>query len=126
MNYIGAYNKSAMKGTLNVIQRRLIKWAMCKYKRFRGIEDGQKNGCMRSKRESPRCLHTGLSVDDGIVIDKSRMNREVHVRFRESLRVKVLLATRLRGRGLFSPSYSIGDKRDRTADLLNAMSFQIL
>ena len=32
-------------------------------------------------------------VDDGIVIDKSRMNREVHVRFRESLRVKVLLAT---------------------------------
>ena len=24
------------KGTLDVIQRRLIKWAMCKYKRFRG------------------------------------------------------------------------------------------
>ena len=52
-------------------------------------------------------MHTGLSVDDGIVIDKSRMNREVHVRFRESLRVKVLSATRLRGRGSFSPSYSI-------------------
>ena len=52
---------------------------------------------MRSKRESPRCLHTGLSVDDGIVIDKSRMNREVHVRFRESLWVKLPLATRLGG-----------------------------
>lgn len=52
-------------------------------------------------------MHTGLSVDDGIVIDKSRMNREVHVRFRESLRVKAPLATRLRGRGLLSPSYSI-------------------
>ena len=25
MNYFGAYNKSAMKGTLDVIQRRLIK-----------------------------------------------------------------------------------------------------
>ena len=35
MNYFGAYNKSAMKGTLDVIQRRLIKWAMRKYKRFR-------------------------------------------------------------------------------------------
>ncbi|MCR5088862.1 MAG: group II intron reverse transcriptase/maturase [Oscillospiraceae bacterium] len=35
MNYFGAYNKSAMKSTLDVIQRRLVKWAMCKYKRFR-------------------------------------------------------------------------------------------
>jgi len=30
------------------------------------------------------------------VNDKSRMNREVHVRFRESLRVKLLRATRLK------------------------------
>ena len=36
MNYFGAYNRSAMKSTLIVIQRRLIKWAMCKFKRFRG------------------------------------------------------------------------------------------
>lgn len=36
MNYFGAFNRSAMKGTLNVIQMRLIKWAMCKYKRFKG------------------------------------------------------------------------------------------
>ncbi|MCR5843467.1 MAG: histidine phosphatase family protein [Oscillospiraceae bacterium] len=50
---------------------------------------------------------TVVITTHGVAIDKSRMNREVHVRFRESLRVKVLLATRLRGRGLFSPSYSI-------------------
>ncbi|MBQ9270638.1 MAG: hypothetical protein IJ206_14190, partial [Oscillospiraceae bacterium] len=30
MNYFGRYNRSAMKGTLDVIQRRLIKWAMYK------------------------------------------------------------------------------------------------
>jgi RNA-directed DNA polymerase len=36
MNYFGAYNKSAMKSTLDCVQRRLIRWAMCKYKRFRG------------------------------------------------------------------------------------------
>ena len=35
------------------------------------------------------------------------MNREVHVRFCESLGVKVPLATRLGGRGLVTPSYPI-------------------
>ena len=35
------------------------------------------------------------------------MNRETHVRLCESLGVKVPLATRLRGRGLLGPSYSI-------------------
>ena len=33
--------------------------------------------------------------------------RKVHVRFRESLRVIVLLATRLRRRGLVTPSYPV-------------------
>lgn len=36
MNYFGRYNRSAMRNTLGVIQRRLIKWVMCKYKRFQG------------------------------------------------------------------------------------------
>jgi RNA-directed DNA polymerase len=36
MNYFGKFNRSAMKRALDCIQRRLIKWAMCKYKRFRG------------------------------------------------------------------------------------------
>ena len=35
------------------------------------------------------------------------MNREIHVRFRESLGVKFPLATRLRGWGLMAPAYSI-------------------
>ena len=63
--------------------------------------EAQSAGQMETEeQDNARCLHTGLSVDDGIVIDKSRMNREVHARFRESLRVKVLLATRLGGRSL--------------------------
>ena len=36
MNYFGRYNRSAMRKTLAAVQRRLIKWAMCKYKHFRG------------------------------------------------------------------------------------------
>ena len=34
MNYFGKFNRSAMKRTLDCVQRRLIKWAMCKFKRF--------------------------------------------------------------------------------------------
>ena len=49
----------------------------------------------------------GPSADEDIVLDKSRMNREIHVRFRESFRVKVPSATRLRVWELFSPSYTL-------------------
>ena len=34
MNYFGKYNPSSMKRALDCIQRRLIRWVMCKYKRF--------------------------------------------------------------------------------------------
>jgi len=36
INYFGKYNPSAMKYTLQCTERRLVKWAMCKYKKFRG------------------------------------------------------------------------------------------
>ena len=36
MNYFGKFNPSAMKYTLQCIERRIVKWAMCKYKNFRG------------------------------------------------------------------------------------------
>ena len=39
--------------------------------------------------------------------DKSRMKGDLHVRFCEKFEVKVLLLTRLRGRELITPSYSI-------------------
>lgn len=36
MNYFGQFNRSAMKQALDCVQRRLIRWAMCKYKNLRG------------------------------------------------------------------------------------------
>lgn len=36
LNYFTAYCKSAVKYTMQCLNRRLVKWAMCKYKRFRG------------------------------------------------------------------------------------------
>ena len=62
MNYFGAYNKSAMKGTLDVIQRRLIKWAMCKYKRFRGHRRRAEEWLYEVKKREPTMFaHWALS-----------------------------------------------------------------
>lgn len=36
LNYFTNFNPSAVKYTMDCLNRRLIKWAMCKYKRFRG------------------------------------------------------------------------------------------
>lgn len=36
INYYGKYNPQAIKYSLDCVDRRIIKWAMCKYKRFRG------------------------------------------------------------------------------------------
>lgn len=36
MNYFGKFSPSAMKYTLQCIERRIVKWAMCKYKNIRG------------------------------------------------------------------------------------------
>jgi len=35
INYFGKYNRSAIKYTMVCVNQRLVKWAMCKYKRFR-------------------------------------------------------------------------------------------
>ncbi|WP_220482610.1 group II intron maturase-specific domain-containing protein [Fontibacillus panacisegetis] len=36
LNYFTKFNPSAVKYTMDCLNRRLVKWAMCKYKRFRG------------------------------------------------------------------------------------------
>jgi len=35
LNYFGKYNRSAVKYTMDCVNQRLVKWAMCKYKRFK-------------------------------------------------------------------------------------------
>lgn len=53
INYFGAYNKSAIRGTLQVIQRRLVKWAMRKYKRFRKNRSRAEKWLSEIKRKEP-------------------------------------------------------------------------
>ena len=63
-----------------------------------GIKSKLKHGFKSKQKESPTCLHIGLSVGNHNGNMKSRVKWELHERFRESLVVKVHLATRLRDR----------------------------
>lgn len=54
MNYFSKYNPSAMKYTLQVIERRIVKWAMCKYKHFRGRRTRAEKWLSQIKQREPR------------------------------------------------------------------------
>ena len=54
MNYFGKYNPSAMKYTLEVIERRIVKWAMSKYKHFRGRPERAERWLSKIKQREPR------------------------------------------------------------------------
>lgn len=61
MNYFGKFNRSAMKRALDCVQRRLIKWAMCKYKKFRGHRRRAEEWlCQVRKREPNMFAHWAL------------------------------------------------------------------
>ncbi len=53
MNYFGKYNPSAMKYTLQVIERRIVKWAMSKYKHFRGRRERAERWLSQVKQREP-------------------------------------------------------------------------
>jgi RNA-directed DNA polymerase len=54
INYFGKFNRSAMKGALDCVQRRLIKWAMCKYKNFRGHRRRAEEWLKQVRKREPR------------------------------------------------------------------------
>lgn len=61
MNYFGKFNASAMKQTLQCIERRIVKWAMCKYKNFRGRRRrAEKWLCVVRKREPKLFTHWSI------------------------------------------------------------------
>lgn len=53
INYFGKYNPSAMKYTLDVIERRIMKWAMCKYKYLIGRKKRAERWLSQVKQSEP-------------------------------------------------------------------------
>lgn len=61
MNYFGKYNKAAMKYTLDCVNRRLVKWAMCKYKYFKNRQERARTWLREvAKREPNMFPHWAL------------------------------------------------------------------
>lgn len=58
LNYFSAFCKSAVRFTMDCLNRRLVKWAMCKFKKFRGhSERANKWLQMLAKREPGMFSH---------------------------------------------------------------------
>lgn len=53
MNYFSKYNPSAMKYTLQVIEGRIVKWAMSKYKHLRGRRQRAEKWLSQVKQREP-------------------------------------------------------------------------
>jgi len=54
INYFGKYNASAIRYSLDCVQRRIVKWAMCKFKRFRGHKHRAEKWLSEVREREPR------------------------------------------------------------------------
>lgn len=54
MNYFSKYNPSAMQYTLMIIERRIVRWAMSKYKHFRGRRKRAEKWLSQVKEREPK------------------------------------------------------------------------
>ena len=61
LNYFGKFNRSAVRYNMDCINRRLVKWAMCKYKRFRNHESRARDWLTELAEREPNMFHIGHS-----------------------------------------------------------------
>lgn len=54
INYFNKYNPSAIKYTIECIQRRIVRWAMCKYKHLRGHRQRAEKWLLEVKTREPK------------------------------------------------------------------------
>jgi len=53
INYFGKYNPAAIKYTLDCVERRIVKWVMCKFKRFRGHRKRAETWLSKVRKREP-------------------------------------------------------------------------
>lgn len=74
MNYSGEFNPSAMRFTLQCIERRVIKWAMRKYKNFRGHRQRAEKWLLSIRQRESQNIFILLN-------DKNHVKGDLHVWF---------------------------------------------
>lgn len=63
LNYFMKYTPSAVRYSTDFINRRLVKWAMCKFKRFRGHKKRAKDWLNKLAEREPRMFaHWALGM----------------------------------------------------------------
>ena len=95
-NYYGAFYPSTIKDVLAHLNDILVKWAVRKYRRFRGSSLKARRWLRQISERDPKylvSLATGCKTKR--LNNRSRMNREVHVRFLEGVVGRFHSATHL-------------------------------
>ena len=95
VNYYGRYYPSALTPVLRSLERSLVYWVRRKFKRLRYHQRRRCTGWAVSLNVNHSCLRCGHMEFVLRLDNKSRMSREVHVRFCEGLGVRSPRATRL-------------------------------
>ncbi len=95
VNYYGKFQPQAMSSVHQQWNYVLSKWAQRKYKRFQEHVGWRGDGSIRFVAEIPNCSQSGhSSTRERGLCNRSRMNREVHVRFCERPGVRFPRPTR--------------------------------
>lgn len=81
INYYGRYNPSEMSGILHHINWRLVRWATCKYKKLRGRQQKATRWLTQIAERQPNLFVHWRILKKKRLNDRSRMSREIHVRF---------------------------------------------
>ena len=100
IDYYGAFYQSGLRRPLGHIDYHLIKWIMRKYKRFRGAMASGMELVTKTRAPKLRVIRAlAVSLWDSFIqfqngcMVRAVMSREAHVRFCESLGVKIPRAT---------------------------------
>lgn len=95
MNYYGRYYRSRCAHVLLQVNRALTKWVMRKYKRFNASNEQHSTGWDVLPGGMGISSSCGVLALNLRLVCKSRMRREPHVRFRESVGVRFSCPTQL-------------------------------
>ena len=95
LNNFLAYCKSTVKYTMICMNRRIVKWAMSKYRRLGGHRERAKLWLKTLVKREPNIFQLVSRMDSIMENVKSRVKRAFHTWFRERLLMNFLWATRL-------------------------------
>ncbi|MEM5405572.1 group II intron maturase-specific domain-containing protein [Paraburkholderia unamae] len=94
LKYYGRFYRSALYAVFDSLDQYLVRWVRRKYKRLKDKVSRARELMVKIRHQQPG-LFAHWILAQKTVGNRSRMNREIHVRFCEGLRVRFPWATHL-------------------------------